>query len=105
MKLDWPSGAEDRYPQRDGGASADVVRYAAGDDGLSPAGVRERQVSMRPTLEKQKQVPSKRIPAKRTPTLQIELELPRGPAEELEERAPAREEASERGVMIVDFYI
>ena len=105
MNLDWPSGAEDRYPQRNGGASADIVRYAAEIDGLSPGHVRERQVSMRPTLEKQKQVPSKRIPAKRTPTLQIELELPRGPAEELEERAPAREEASARGVMIVDFYI
>lgn len=59
---------------------------------------------MRPALEKQKQVPSKRTPVKRTPTLQIELELPRGP-EELDERAPTREESPERGVMIVDFYI
>ena len=42
---------------------------------------------------------------KRAPTLQIELELPRGPAEDLEERAPAREEPADRGVMIVDFYI
>lgn len=60
---------------------------------------------MRPALEKQKQVPTKRTPVKRTPTLQIELELPRGPADELDERAPAREEAPGRGVMIVDFYI
>lgn len=59
---------------------------------------------MRPALEKLKQVPMKRVPVKRTPTLQIELELPRGP-EELEERAPAPEEPSERGVMIIDFYI
>jgi hypothetical protein len=59
---------------------------------------------MRPALEKQKQVPSKKIPGKRTPTLQIELELPRVPADELDERAPLTE-PSERGVAIVDFYV
>jgi hypothetical protein len=57
---------------------------------------------MRPALEKQKQVPTKKI--QRTPTLQIELELPRGPAEELEERVPPPE-PPERGVAIVDFYV
>ncbi len=60
---------------------------------------------MRPALEKHKQIPMKRAPVKRAPTLQIELELPRGPAEDLEERAPAREEPADRGVMIIDFYI
>ncbi|PCC67462.1 hypothetical protein SAMN02745121_02098 [Nannocystis exedens] len=59
---------------------------------------------MRPALEKQKQVPSKKIPGKRTPTLQIELELPRVPADELDER-PSSPEPSERGVAIVDFYV
>ncbi|MCY1053731.1 hypothetical protein [Nannocystis sp. SCPEA4] len=59
---------------------------------------------MRPALEKQKQVPSKKIPGKRTPTLQIELELPRVPADELDERAPLPE-PPERGVAIVDFYV
>ncbi|MCY0990183.1 hypothetical protein OV203_23790 [Nannocystis sp. ILAH1] len=59
---------------------------------------------MRPALEKQKQVPSKKIPGKRTPTLQIELELPRVPADELDER-PSPPEPLERGVAIVDFYV
>lgn len=59
---------------------------------------------MRPALDKHKQVPTKKIPGKRTPTLQIELELPRMPAEELDERAPVPE-PSERGVAIIDFYV
>jgi hypothetical protein len=60
---------------------------------------------MRPALEKQKQAPAtKKIPGKRTPTLQIELELPRGPLDEIEERPPAPEPAG-RGVAIVDFYV
>ncbi|MDC0715355.1 hypothetical protein [Nannocystis bainbridge] len=59
---------------------------------------------MRPALEKQKQVPTMKIPGKRTPTLQIELELPRMPADELDERPPLRE-PPERGVSIVDFYV
>jgi hypothetical protein len=59
---------------------------------------------MRPALEMQKQLPSKKIPGKRTPTLQIELELPRVPADELVERAPLPE-PPERGVAIVDFYV
>jgi hypothetical protein len=65
---------------------------------------RKRQVFMRPALEKQKQVPTKKIPGKRTPTLQIELELPRVPADELDER-PSPPEPLERGVAIVDFYV
>lgn len=61
---------------------------------------------MRPALEKQKQDPRKKVPGKRapTPTLQIELELPRLPVEELEERNPTPEPA-DRGIAIVDFYI
>lgn len=60
---------------------------------------------MRPALEKHKQAPAtKRIPGKRAPTLQIELELPRVPLEELDERTPNPEPPS-RGVAIVDFYV
>lgn len=60
---------------------------------------------MRPTLDKQKQVPAtKKIPGKRAPTLQIELELPRMPLDELAERGPAPE-APARGVAVIDFYV
>jgi hypothetical protein len=60
---------------------------------------------MRPVLDKQKQDPrKKKVPGKHAPTLQIELELPRLPDEELHERQPTSEPA-DRGVAIVDFYI
>lgn len=61
---------------------------------------------MRPAIvDKQKHGP-KKIPGKRSPTLQIELELPLVPPDELEERAPRREEVpADRGVAVVDFYI
>lgn len=59
---------------------------------------------MRPALDKHKQVPTKKIPVRRTPTLQIELELPRMPLDELAERGPAPE-APARGVAVIDFYV
>lgn len=61
---------------------------------------------MRPAIiDKHKHGP-KQIPGKRTPTLQIELELPLVPTDELEERAPRRPETpADRGVAVVDFYI
>jgi hypothetical protein len=58
---------------------------------------------MRPVLDKQKQDPRKKAPGMRAPTLQIELELPRLPEEELQR--PPTPEPADRGVSIVDFYI
>lgn len=60
---------------------------------------------MRPALDKQKQVPvTRKIPAMRAPTLQIELELPRVPLDELVERAPLPEPPA-RGVVVIDFFV
>ena len=95
---------EDWYSPQGGGASADLVSFETDRPVARPEFWRKRQVFMRPALEKQKQLPSKKIPGKRTPTLQIELELPRVPADELVERAPLPE-PPERGVAIVDFYV
>lgn len=102
---------EEWYSPREGGASADLVSFETDPTGRPasrptsrPSSGEKRQVFMRPALDKHKQVPTKKIPGKRTPTLQIELELPRVPVDELEERAPMPE-PSERGVAIIDFYV
>lgn len=93
------------YPAGAGGASAGFVSFAIDRPAVRPSAGPTRQAVMRPILEKQKQVPAtKKIPGKRAPTLQIELELPRVPLDELEERGPAPE-APARGVAVIDFYV